>query len=262
MYGWWYSVKQNFSFTSKEITQVFWTTLAFAFIVSFRKWGVGSKVDVGSGISNLILAFIFVGIAMVAHVSLQKIVAIKLGYKATYSYWINGLLLSVLLAFLTAGYSGYIGFILPGAVMIEHLPQLRLGKFRYGTNLKDIARVALAGSIAHIILVMIVGIFYFASGRSDVILSFIIVNLFLAIYTLLPIPKIDVPTKMDSGSDGLAMFFFSRTLYVLVLVTVLVFTALVFTSISVVGLGWLFAIAFIIGCIVAILYSISIEQKN
>jgi hypothetical protein len=157
---------------------------------------------------------------------------------------------------------GYLVFILPGATMIEHIPALRLGKFRYGTNLKDIARVALAGPIAHILIIMIVGIFFFISNRSDLIFSFIFINLFLAIYSMLPIPKIDLPTRMDAGSDGLGMFFFSRTLYVLVLATIIIFCALVFIAASVIGLGWLFIIAFIIGCLIAAFYSISIEQKN
>lgn len=258
MYGYWHSVKENFSFSRKELTQLFWTSLAFGFALSFRKWGVGDAFDVLEGLFNLLLAAVVVLLSMYIHVSLQKLVAIKLGYKATYSFWLNGVLFSIFLAFLSYG---YIAFILPGAVMIESVPKLRLGKFRYGLNLKDIARVALAGPVAHILIILLIGPLFFV-GRSDVILSIIIVNLLLAIYSALPIPKIDVPSKMDSGSDGLGLFFFSRTLYVLVLITIVIFTALVFTSASTVGLGWLFIIAFVIGCIFSLLYSASLEQKN
>ncbi len=259
MYGYWYSVKENFSFSRIELSQLFWTSLAFGFALSFRKWGTGDSVDVPVGIVNLLFATVVVLLCMYVHVSLQKLVAIKLGYKATYSYWLNGALFAVFLAFLSFG---YIAFILPGAVMVEHIPRLRVGKFRYGTNLKDIARVALAGPVSHILLVLIIGPLFFVSGRNDVLLSMIIVNLLLAIYSILPIPKIDMPSKMDSGSDGLGLFYFSRTLYVLVLVTVLAFSALVFSSANSVGMGWLFIIAFVIGCIFALFYSVSLEQKN
>ena len=262
MYGLKYSLKQNFSYTRKEIIEMLWTSLAFAFILSFRQWGIGPKANLGAGIGNTFIAMIFVMIAMLAHVSLQKVVAIRLGYKATYSYWLNGLLFAVLLAFLTAGYSGYIGFIFPGAIMIEHVATLRLGKFRYGKNLKDIARVAMAGSVAHILMVMVLGIFYFALGRNEVVLSFIIVNLFLAIYSMLPIPKIDIPTRMDSASDGLGVFYFSRTLYVLILATILIYAALVFVATNVVQLWWFFILAFILGAVISGLYSIAVEQPN
>lgn len=259
MQGYWYSVRENYSFSRTELLQIFWTSLAFGFALSFRKWGTGASVNILTGVSNMFLATAVVLVSMYLHVALQKLVAIKLGYKATYSYWLNAVLFTIFLSFLSMG---YIAFILPGAVMIEHIPRLRLGRWRYGTNLKDIARVALAGPMAHILIILIAGPFFFGVGRSDFMLSVIVVNLLLAIFSILPIPKIDWPTRMDSGADGLGIFFFSRTLYVLVLITVLVFIALVLTSTSIAGLGWLFVIAFIIGCMVSLIYSISLEQKN
>lgn len=259
MYGYWYSVRENFKFSATELMQMFWTSLAFGFALSFRKWGTGATLDVPTGILNMLLATCIVLLSMYAHVSLQKLIAIRLGYKATYSFWMNGVLLSVFIGFLSFG---YFAFILPGAVTIEHIPKLRLGKFRYGLNLKDLARIALAGPIAHILIVLLVGPFYFWFNRDPVLLSIIVVNLLLAIYCMLPIPKIDSPSKMDSGTDGLAMFFFSRTLYVLVFATILVFSALVFGAAGSIAMGWLFILAFLVGCLLAILYSITIEQKN
>jgi hypothetical protein len=259
MYGYWHSVRENFSFSRTELSQLFWTSLVFGFALSFRKWGGGQSVDVPAGLVNLLFATAVVFFCMYVHVSLQKLVAIKLGYKATYSYWLNALLFAIFLAFLSFG---YLSFILPGAVKIEHIPRLRLGKFRYGTNLKDLARISLAGPVSHILLILIIGPIFFALGRDENLLSIIIVNLLLAIYSVLPIPKIDTPSKMDSGSDGLGLFYFSRTLYVLILITVIVFAGLVLSSANAVGLGWLFIIAFVIGCLFALFYSVSLEQKN
>jgi hypothetical protein len=231
----------------------------FAFILTFRKWGAGTTFDAATGIKNLIVALIVILLSMLAHVSLQKAVAIRLGYTATYSYWLNGLLICLFLGFLSFG---FLIFILPGAVVLEHVSSLRLGKFRYGTNLKDIARVALAGPIAHMLIVLLLGLFFFGMGKSDLLFSIILVNLLIAIYSMLPIPKIDFPTKMDSGTDGLGMFYFSRTLYVLVYATILIFSALVLLSTSYASFGWLFVLAFILGCLTAIIYSVAVEQKN
>lgn len=259
MYGYWHSVRENFSFSRTEFSQLFWTSLAFGFALSFRKWGSGESVEIPVGLVNMLFAAAVVLLCMYIHVSLQKLVAIKLGYKATYTYWLNAVLFSVFLAFLSFG---YLAFILPGAVTIEHIPRLRLGKFRYGTNLKDIARIALAGPLSHVLIILIVGPIFFIFGRNETLLSILIVNLLLAIYSVLPIPKIDTPSKMDSGSDGLGLFYFSRTLYVLVLITVVVFAGLVLSSANSLGLGWLFIIAFVIGCLFALFYSVSLEQKN
>lgn len=262
MHGLRYSLKEYFRFSGKELREIIWTSIAYALILTFRQWGIGKTVDIQAGISHLIIALIFVFLAMYAHVSLQKIVAIRLGYTATYQYWLNGLLFCVVLAFLTNGASGVIGLILPGAITVQLVPKLRLGKFRFGVNLKDVARIGMAGSIAHILLVMIFGFFYFYAGRSDIVFTFMVINLFLAVYSMLPIPKIDVPTKMDSGSDGLAVFFFSRTLYILIFVTVLVFSLLVFFAISYATLTWLFFLSFALGCLASIIYSKTIEQSN
>jgi len=257
MYGYFYSLKQYFSYERKELTGILWTSLTFAFILTaFFKGFLRKPVLLEDTIIFLASAFILVLIAFFVHVSFQKAVAIKLGYKANYTYWLNGVLISLFLSFFSLG---YIPFIFPGSVSIEHIPKLRLGKFRYGTNLKDLARVALAGPLVHIILVMIAGIFYFATGaaRDGVLFLFILINLFLAVYTCLPIPKIDIPTKIDGGSDGLGIFFFSRTIYALVFCTIVVYAILIlFAQV------WSFVIAFVLGAIMATVYSIAVEQKN
>ncbi|MEM4637640.1 MAG: hypothetical protein QXK76_01270 [Candidatus Woesearchaeota archaeon] len=258
MEGYWYSVRQNFSFSRTELSQLFWTSLAFGFALSFRKWG-GDVFDFKVGILNLLFYSAAVFFSMYVHVSLQKLIGIRLGYKVTYNYWLNGLLFTIFLSFLSIG---YIAFLLPGSVVLEHIPKLRLGKFRYGFNLKDIARISLAGPIAHIVLVMIIGSVFFITEYNEAVLAIIFINLLLAIYSMFPIPKIDFPSKMDTATDGLGIFFFSRTLYVLVFITVLVFSLLTYTSITVTSLGWLFVISLFIGIVVSALYSIYVEQKN
>lgn len=258
MQGYWYSVRQNFSFSKTELSHLFWTSLAFGFALSFRKWG-GEVYDFKVGILNLLFYSSVVFFSLYFHVSLQKLIGIRLGYKVTYNYWLNGLLFTIFLSFLTIG---YVSFLLPGSVILEHIPKLRLGKFRYGFNLKDIARISLAGPLSHILLVMIVGSVFFITPHNEAILAIVFVNLLLSIYSLLPIPKIDLPSKMETATDGLGVFFFSRTLYVLVFATVLVFSILTYASVTVVSLGWLFLISLFIGIVVSALYSIYVEQKN
>ena len=257
MFGFRYALKENFKYSGDETRQMFWTSLAFAFILTaLFKGFLRQRIILEDALLFFLLILFFILISMWAHISFQKAVAIKLGYKATYSYWTNGILLSL---FLNVMSFGFIPFILPGSVNIEHIPKLRLGKFRYGTNLKDLARVCLAGPIAHVLLIVAAGIIFIAtnSTKDSYIYAFIAVNMFLAVYSMLPIPKIDIPTKIDAGSDGLGIFFFSRIIYVWVMLTVLLYVLLIL-------LGSVFSLilAFAMATIAIIIYSVTLGQKN
>jgi hypothetical protein len=259
MYGFWYSVRENYSFSGKELRELFWTSLAFAFILTayFKKF-LQKPVILEDAVFFFVVVLIFSLVALYIHVAMQKLVGIKLGYKVTYSYWLNGILICVFLSLLTFGMVPILStLILPGAVTMEHLPKLRLGKFRYGTNTKDIARVSLAGPLSHVVLVMILGILYFASGKSEIIFTFILINLLLAIYSMLPLPKIDIPTRMNSAADGLGVFFFSRTIYVLCLVTIIAYAILIWIATI-----FSFITALAIGIVVSIIYAMTVEQQS
>ncbi|MGV8172020.1 MAG: hypothetical protein ACP5OA_04980 [Candidatus Woesearchaeota archaeon] len=265
MYGFWYSVKENYSFTRQELKELFWTSLAFAFVISsyYKDLFVFSGGDVRIVLSSGFLAFFILAVlcillAMYIHVGLQKIVGIRLGYNVTYSYWLNGILLGLFLAVLTFGKIPVLSvFILPGAVKLEQISKLRLGRFRYGLNAKDIARVSLAGPLSHIFFITILGIIFFVTGESKAIMYLIHANLLLLIYSILPIPKIDYPTRMDSASDGLGIFFYNRMVYVLCAITVLFYVILVWAAST-----FSFTVALILGLISTWIYLVAMKQPT
>jgi len=264
MYGYWHSVKENYSFSRKEFTEVFWTSIAFAFMLtSYYKniFIIGTDVRLVlsyEAVLFFLLATCIVFAAMYFHVALQKLAGIKLGYKVTYQYWLNAILVGVFLSVVTLGKVPLLSvFLLPGSVTLEHIPKLRLGKFRFGTNAKDIARVSLAGPLSHILMVMLLGIVYFISGNDKTVMIFITANLLLMIYSMLPIPKIDLPTKMGGASDGFGIFFYSRQIYLLCAATVLFYAILIWTAST-----FSFIIAFALGIISTIIFNIATDQKN
>lgn len=264
MYGFWYSVRENYSFSRQELTELFWTSLAFAFMLtSYYENLFSINADVRIMITDTTLAFfvlalMVVFLAMYIHVSLQKLVGIKLGYKVKYTYWLNGILIGLFLSIMTLGKVPVLSiFILPGAVTLEHLPKLRLGRFRYGTNAKDIARVSLAGPLAHILLTMLLGIVFFITDKNQIVARLITANLLLLIYSMLPVPKIDFPTRIDSASDGLGLFFFSRKVYVLCALTVLFYAVLIWTLTI-----FSFVFAFILGLLALLVFSVTVKQPT
>jgi hypothetical protein len=265
MYGYWYSVKENYVFSKQELKELFWTSLAFAFVLAshyqklFQFTGNDAHIVVSSEfVGFFILMLLSVFVALYFHVALQKLVGIRLGYKVTYSYWLNGILIGLFLAIMTFGKIPILSvFILPGAVKLEHLPKLRLGKFRYGTNAKDIARVSLAGPMSHILLVTLFGVLFFSSGQNPLIVTIIKANLLLMIYSMLPVPKIDFPTRMDSASDGLGIFFYNRIIYLLCAVTVLFYVILVWASTT-----FSFSLALFLALISTWIYMIVMKQPT
>ncbi|MGV8087369.1 MAG: hypothetical protein ACP5N1_07090 [Candidatus Woesearchaeota archaeon] len=261
MYGYWHSVKTNYSFDKDELKQLFITSLAFAFVLTsyyqnlFVISGDIRIVLSDTAVFFFIISLIATFLSMYFHVALQKLVGIKLGYQVTYAYWLNGILIGLFLAVLTFGKIPILSlFILPGAVTLKHVTKLRLGKFQYSMNAKDIARVSLAGPLAHIIIVTFLGVIYFMTDKNTLILTLIKANLMLLVYSMLPIPKIDIPTKIDSASDGLGLFFYSRTVYLLCILTTLFYTILILTANI-----FSFVLAFMLGLVTVILFSVTMR---
>jgi hypothetical protein len=264
MYGYWYSVRENFSFSTQELKELFWTSLAFAFTLSvfYEKLFVVQNdiriVLTSNFLAFFILSLIVVFVAMLMHVGLQKLVGIRLGYKVKYSYWLNGILIGLFLSILTLGQVPVLSlFILPGAVTLEHIAKLRLGRFRYGTNAKDIARISLAGPMAHVIMTMILGIVFFSLNKNQTVAHLITANLLLLIYSMLPIPKLAMPSKIDSASDGLGLFFYSRKIYALCAATILFYAVLIWAATI-----FSFVLAFILGMLSTIIYSVVVRPPT
>jgi hypothetical protein len=74
---------------------------------------------------------------------------------------------------------------------------------------------------------------------------------------MLPVPKIDFPTRIDSASDGLGLFFFSRKVYVLCALTVLFYAVLIWTLTI-----FSFVFAFILGLLALLVFSVTVKQPT
>ncbi len=169
-----------------------------AFMFSFRQWGT-ETFNLGLGLSNLIAALFISAIAVLVHVYAQKAVAISKGYHPHYRMTPYHLLAGVILTFISRG---YLFFMPVGAISMQHLAKLRVGKFWYGFNFGDLSRVSLAGPLANIALALIARLL---SGEPTGMLeAFIRLNILLAVFSMFPIPPL----------NGASILFQSRVLYV------------------------------------------------
>lgn len=221
---WWFNFKDKtkryYRFDLDELKTLIIVSIVFAFILSFKDWGV-EKFDLAYGLRNLFFSAVIAFVAVFVNASAHKIAALYLGFRAEIKLWWYGLLIGLALIFVTRG---NIFFLAGIGVMYHHLAVHRLGFFRYGLNYWDQAKCAFAGPLANILLAAIIKIIATGSVAipiglvsSDLAEKAIKFNLWYAIFNMLPIPPL----------SGTVAFYASRTWYVFIFGCILGYSLLV-----------------------------------
>lgn len=237
-------IKKYYSFDTEEIKGIAISSLIIGFIISFGEWGT-EQFNFIYGLYHLIGGILIASLSILFHVSAQKIFGLQVGFDTKYKMWWYGLLLSLIITFITNGKIWWL--IIPGGVSCVIIGKYRLGKFRYGLNYSFLGFMGIVGPAASIIFGSIfknLDIFFGLS--SPIIDKIFIFNLVYAVCTMLPIPPL----------DGHLTFFASRPWYVLLFGVIFTYTILVvlFAIYS-----WIFAI--VIGGIILLFYYIFYERE-
>ncbi|MGB9749078.1 MAG: site-2 protease family protein [Candidatus Woesearchaeota archaeon] len=230
-------IKRYLRFNDQEVKSFIITALILAFCLSFRQWGPSETPDVMLGLKNLFNMFLIVSLALLVRIIAQKMYALHIGFNAEYEMWFYGLLICLLITFLSRGFWF---FIAAGSFVIHFMPGHRLGYFRYGLNYFAMGVVALMGPVANILLALVLKILQ-PYALSGLVHSAIVVNIYFAIFNMLPIPPL----------DGSKIFFASRAFYFFSLGFIAGASLLLFINgilwilLSAILLGILFLIAFL-----------------
>jgi hypothetical protein len=230
-----FRIKRFLRFEPNEIKHIILSILVMAFI-----WGFDDKSD-SFNFTHWLLNFakvsIFIAIAVIMHITTQKIFALQNGYRAEYRSWTVGLVLGVILTLLTLG---KFPLLMPGGIVLYHMTRQRIGDFRYGLNTYQAGLIAATGPFANLFFAMIVKtcqwIFSIKSPFLDQMFVFTLVFLF---YMSLPIPPL----------PGVMMFFASKIVYSFLMGIIIsyLFLLLVFSFYSLI---W----AIILGAVLFALY--------
>ncbi len=188
-------ITEYFEFSKKELKNLIICSLIFGFIFAFRSWDSLIK-----GFSSVILLSIFVLLSMLLHLSAQKIHSLKYGHIAEFEIWWIGIAISLLLVFFT---NGWVRVILPGGIFMIFVSRLRIGEFRYGTDFLEKAFVSLTGPLTSLFFAIILKTIN-SFLNSTILNEIILINITLAIATMLPLPKL----------NGLNIYFANRTFYI------------------------------------------------
>ena len=236
-------LKKYYTFTKYEVRGYVIAILAIAFIISFREWGEG-QFDLTAGLFNLFNSVLIVALSILVHDAGQRIWGLAIGYKIEFKMWSFGVVLGLILAFVT---NGKFWLIIPGTFMLHHLAGHRLGFFRYGINIIGQSMVALAGPLFTLMLIILLKILY-AINPNPLLQKAIMFNIIYNITNMLPIPVL----------DGGKIFFGSRMIYAFVMPAMIVASILMIVDIPV---FFAVVLSLLVGVILWIWYYVSFERK-
>ena len=236
-------LKKYYTFTKYEVRGYVIAILAIAFIISFREWGEG-QFDLTAGLFNLFNSVLIVALSILVHDAGQRIWGLAIGYKIEFKMWSFGVVLGLILAFVT---NGKFWLIIPGTFMLHHLAGHRLGFFRYGINIIGQSMVALAGPLFTLMLIILLKILY-AINPNPLLQKAIMFNIIYNITNMLPIPVL----------DGGKIFVGSRMIYAFVMPAMIVASILMIVDIPV---FFAVVLSLLVGVILWIWYYVSFERK-
>src|SRR3989338_1013361 len=145
-FEWFDSLKRYANLRPQEARALIYSILVIGFIITFRKWGISKDIDFFYGFVNLLGGLLIAGITLYGRLMLQKAAALGAEFQAEYKMWSLGLLIALILAFLT---NGNLWFLIPGGIYLHFMPGHRLGWVRYGLSYFGVGVVALFGTIGN-----------------------------------------------------------------------------------------------------------------
>lgn len=236
-------LNRYFWFSQEELTHFIIVVLTLSLVYSWTDWGTG-QFSATTGLKNYIIALILIGMTVFVHHAGQRMMALKLGFRAENKIWWYGLIISLLLVIIT---NGNIKFLAATSTIAHLMPIHRLGAFRYGPNLVTIAKIVLAGPILNIIFsALIKSLEWIGILNPYIAGKLFTLNIVYAGWNLLPIPPL----------DGSKILYYSRLLYAFLFGTIISYVLLVYLLNI-----YSYIIALLIGCLTWLTYYITVERK-
>jgi len=205
------------TFTGKEIKEIVIATavLSVAFGIAFSGGlaGLSASTGLASLSVSILFSFIAVGIGFIAHELIgHKFIAQRFNFHAEFRMWPFGLAIAIIFSF-----GGFV-FAAPGAVVIQQRYDL-WGRASAITK-KSMGLIAIAGPAVNIVLAFV---FFLLSvivpvgiGGIELFALATRINIWLAIFNMLPIPPLD-GSKVFAWDKKIWIGFFALCIALFVL---------------------------------------------
>ena len=222
-----YNARQYIRFEVGEFIAMIITALFASLSLNVREL-LFTKFGDASGIQSTVVMFIFILFVMMIAVYLCKIVAIKVGTVITYQAHTIGLVITLIITIMSAG---WLPLFLPGGFLFDDPRRLRVGKW-VGSWRRGWETGLITGSfpLAVLLFVLIFSPLYLYSV-SDLYAKMLIACCLLALYSLIPLPFFtsrkgskDWWTHLKDCTFGLDVLYSSRFWYGVLTVMVLLFS--------------------------------------
>ena len=140
-------------------------------------WAVLSVILSRLSLDMLPISFLAVGTAFICHELAHKYIAVRNGHFAEFRIWREGLLLAILIAFIS---QGQFIFAAPGAVYI----------FGYSLSLEANGKISLAGPALNLAVATVSLLAFWAYG-GPLFAALATINGYLGFFNLMPVPPLD-----------------------------------------------------------------------
>ena len=189
-------------------------------------------ISVGNWIGNFLIVLIFVAISVLVHEAAHKIVASKFLAVAKSKLWLSGIIAMLLLTFLS---NGWIVFAALWTVLIRPWRLFKPGKPFPHIGPREYALIGLAGPMANL------GLALFAKLIGPVGAKLMIINIYMALFSLLPLLTLFPILALQRGREtvrktpfetphmeGDYLLFGNRTLWIFIFIFTLVVSVAMF----------------------------------
>jgi hypothetical protein len=192
-------VKNEATFSKAEAKEFWLATLILGLVYSWNGWGT-VEFDFWVGAANFLFAFLIAASTLYIHHFGQRLWGTHKGYHVQHKVWWYGVGAAFIITLLSGG--NVFVLAVSGTFVTIDITH-RLGRYKYGPNVKDFAMIALMGPLANIIVAG-----FFKSLQPwlplpELIDQFFVFSLAFAAWSLLPLPPL----------DGSRILFGSRLLY-------------------------------------------------
>ena len=177
-------IRRNFSFSMLEVRHMLIIVAILALFLGFDDGRPDFVLPLW--LWNMFTAFLIVLLSVMLHLTMIKIVALFKGYPVKFKMFLYGIGGGALFGLASLG---RLPLFAPYELEFSLHEGYRLGRWRMRMNYNEMATAAIAGPLMSLIMAIFFKLLY-QINPSFVILNAIRMNVFLAVGTMLPIPKI------------------------------------------------------------------------